>query len=53
MDHFCSCQILILIAFLKLFAAAALHVINMDKGNYSVINKATFPFAAPYVWLQV
>jgi hypothetical protein len=25
----------------------------MDKGNYSVINKATFPFAAPYVWLQV
>jgi hypothetical protein len=36
MDHFCSCLIFCLIAYLKLCAAAALIVINADNGTYSL-----------------
>jgi hypothetical protein len=39
MDHFLIFRFLILIAILKLCAAAALIVINADKRTYSVINE--------------
>jgi hypothetical protein len=39
MHHFLVFRVLKLIAFLKLCAAAALDVINADKGIYSVINE--------------
>jgi hypothetical protein len=39
MDHFLFFRVLILIAFLKLYAAAALNVINADMGAYSVIDE--------------
>jgi hypothetical protein len=39
-DHFwCCCWFFFLIAVLKLSAAAALHVINADKGTFSIINE--------------
>jgi tetrahydromethanopterin S-methyltransferase subunit E len=41
MDHFCG-LIFGLIAFLKLCAAAALIVLNADKGTYSVIKGFLF-----------
>jgi hypothetical protein len=39
MDHFSIFRVLILIALLKLCAAAVLAVINADKETYSVINE--------------
>jgi hypothetical protein len=38
MDHLYG-QIFVLIAYLKLCAAAALHVFNADKGTYSAVNE--------------
>jgi hypothetical protein len=42
MEHFWICGILMQIALLKWCAAAALTVINADKGTYSVSSKDSF-----------